>query len=139
MTRSPGAALRLDAALDVLQRRVTGIAAVYLFGSAAAGVETPDSDLDLAVLANRPLAPLERFDVQEAVAAAIGRDVDLVDLRGASTVMQAQVVSTGRVVLDADPGTRARFETVAYSAYALLNEERAGILEDIATRGTVYG
>ncbi len=62
-------------------------------------------------------------------------DVGLVDLHATSTVMQAQIVSTGRVVLDADRGARARFETIAYSAYALLNEERAGI----AACGPVYG
>ena len=125
--------------LDVLRASVPGLAAVYLFGSHAAGAATPASDLDLAVLAARPLGDLPRFDVQERLATRLGRDVDLVDLRAASTVMQAQVVATGRVLLDADPGERARFETVAYSAYAMLNEERAGILADIAARGTVYG
>lgn len=99
---------------------------------------TPESDLDVAVLAARPLGSVERFDVQERLAVLAGCDVDLVDLRAASTVMQARVVSTGRVVVDADPGERARFETVAYSAYAMLNEERAGILAGIAACGTVH-
>ena len=129
----------LGSALDGLGRDVSGVAAVYLFGSHAEGTAAPDSDVDLAVLANRPLGAAERFDVQERIAARLGCDVDLVDLRAASTVMQAQIVSTGRVVLEADPGARARFETAAYSAYALLNEERAGILADIAARGSVYG
>lgn len=129
----------LDPTLDLLGRLVPDVAAVYLFGSHAAGVATPASDLDLAVLAARPLGAVERFDVQERLAALAGCDIDLVDLRSASTVMQARVVSTGRVVRDADPGERARFETFAYSSYALLNEERAGILADIAARGTVYG
>ena len=129
----------LGPTLDRLGRDVPGLAAVYLFGSHGSAEARPGSDVDLAVLADRPLGPVERFDVQERLAACLGRDVDLVDLRSASTVMQARIVSTGRVVLDADPGERARFETVAYSAYALLNEERAGILADIAARGTVYG
>ena len=113
--------------------------AAYLFGSAARGEDGPESDLDLAFLAERPVHSVERFNVQEAVAARVGRDVDLVDLPAASTVMQAQVVSTGRVVLEADPAERARFETVVYSSYAILNEERAGILADFAARGTVCG
>lgn len=128
----------LDDALGVLRARVPALLCVYLFGSAASGAAGPESDVDLAILAARPLGPVERFDVQEAVAARVGRDVDLVDLRAASTVMQAQIVSTGRVVLDTDPDERARFETVVYSSYAMLNEERAGILADVAARGTVY-
>ena len=125
--------------LDILRRDVPGVVAVYLFGSRASGTATPESDVDLAMLAGRPLGSVERFDVQERLAAAVRRDVDLVDLRSASTVMQSQVVSTGRVVLDVDPTARAHFETVVYSAYALLNEERAGILADVAARGSVYG
>ena len=121
-----------------LRDAVPGLAAVYAFGSAVRGEATPESDLDLAVLASAPLGAVARFDLQERLAAQAGRDVDLVDLRAASTVMQAQVVHTGRVVLDADAGARAAFETTAFSAYALLNEERAGLLADIAARGRVH-
>lgn len=125
--------------LDTLASAVPDLAAVYLFGSHAAGTAKANSDLDLAVLAAEPLGAVARFDLQERLAAQIGRDVDLIDLRTASTVLRAQVVATGRVVLDADRSARLAFEMTAYSAYALLNEERAGILADVAARGTVYG
>jgi hypothetical protein len=65
--------------------------------------------------------------------------VDLVDLGAASTVMRAQVIGSGCVVADVDPVARQHFEVQALSAYALLNEERAGILADIRQRGRVYG
>lgn len=83
--------------------------------------------------------PYYRFLLREDLALALGRNVDLVDLRAASTVLRAQAVSTGRVVLDAEPAARAAFEVFVYSSYALLNEERAGILDDIAARARVYG
>lgn len=67
------------------------------------------------------------------------RDVDFVDLRAASTVMRMQIVSTGTVLFESDRAVRQAFEVHTYSAYALLNEERAGILEDIHERGRVYG
>lgn len=121
-----------------LDGAVPGLVAVYAFGSAARGQTTPESDLDLAVLAGAPLDPLARFDLQERLAVLAGRDVDLVDLRAASTVMQAQIVHTGSVVRDADPPARAAFETRVFSAYAMLNEERAGLLDDIAARGRVH-
>lgn len=124
--------------LRPLLDRLKAVQAVYAFGSRAGGTARPDSDLDLAVLTDRPLDPLARFDAQEALAAALGLDVDLVDLQAASTVMRAEVLRTGRVLLDADPGARAHFEVRALSAYALLNEERRGILEDIGGRGRVH-
>ncbi len=91
---------RLNMALDRLGCDVPGVAAVYLFGSHAAGGARPESAVDLAVLADRPLGAVERFTVQERVAAVLGCDVDLVDLRTASAVMQARTVAAGRVVLD---------------------------------------
>ena len=125
--------------LRPLLDRVPGAAAVYAFGSRAGGVARAESDLDLAVLPPRPLDPVERFDVQEALAAHLGVDVDLVDLLSASTVMRAEVLRSGRVIHDADPTARAFWEVWTMSAYALLNEERAGILEDVRRRGRVYG
>ena len=125
--------------LRLLLDRVPGVQAVYLFGSHADGSARPDSDLDLAVLAAAPLDPLDRWHAQEALAAEAGVDVDLVDLRSASTVMRAEVLRSGRVLLDLDPTARAFWETWTMSAYALLNEERQGILDDIRVRGRIHG
>lgn len=93
--------------LRPLLGRLPHVQAVYVFGSRAARTERPDSDLDLAVLAARPLGPVERFDAQGALAAHLHLDVDLVDLRSASTVMRAEVLRTGTVLLDPDPLARA--------------------------------
>lgn len=124
--------------LQPLLDRVPGVQAVYGFGSQTDGSARPGSDLDLAVLAAMPLDAVARWDAQEALAAALGIDVDLVDLRSASTVMRAEVLRTGRVILDLDAGARIAWEVWTMSAYALLNEERAGILEDIRQRGRVH-
>jgi len=115
------------------------VQAVYHFGSTAAGSDGPDSDIDLAVLGPHALDPLARFDLQEQLAAAVGRSVDLVDLRAASPVMAMQVLATGRLLYDASPEARGLFEDRAFGSYARLNEERRGILERIAAEGTVYG
>lgn len=128
-----------ERACALIREAVPAVAAVYLFGSAASGVEASGSDVDLAFLSARPLAGEVRWELQERIAAAYGRDVDLVDLRAASTVMRKEVVATGRVLLDADPTARALFEAVAFGAYARLNEERRGILEDVRKRGTIHG
>ena len=129
----------MDTDLSPLLDAVPDLEAAYVFGSRATGDARPDSDLDVAVLAPRPLDPVDRFRFQERLAAHLGLDVDLVDLRSASTVMRAEVLRTGRVVLDRDPTARAFWEVTAMSAYALLNEERRDILEDVRRRGRVYG
>ncbi|MFB6278224.1 MAG: nucleotidyltransferase domain-containing protein [Salinibacter sp.] len=135
---------RLDtAAPDVIRKRmkeaVPDVIAIYQFGSTVDGTEHAQSDLDLALLASSPLPNLDRWALQEDLAAELRRDVDLVDLRTASTVMQAQVLDTGTVLVETDRTARQQFEMRVCSAYALLNEERAEILEDVQTRGRVYG
>jgi predicted nucleotidyltransferase len=124
--------------LTTIRAAVPELVAVYQFGSTTDGTTHADSDLDLAVLARRPLPNLDRWDLQEELAVQMGRDVDLVDLRSASTVMQAQVIDTADLLAEADRTARQEFEMQVCSAYALLNEERAGILNDVQERGRVY-
>lgn len=111
--------------------------ALYVFGSFARGDSRPESDLDLAILVPRPLDPLRRWLLQENIAAAVGRNVDLVDLRNASAVLRKEVLVDGRLLHDPAPSERAFFEAHALSDYVRLQEERAGILQDIAERGSV--
>jgi uncharacterized protein len=113
--------------------------AIYLFGSAARGDGNAASDLDLALLTPRPLDPAARFALQEDLAALARRDVDLVDLRSASTVMRVRVLRDGRLLYEGHRRTRAEFEMYALSDYARLNEERRGILEDARRTGKILG
>lgn len=129
---------RQQAALDLVCGRVPALQALYCFGSAVSGDTHPDSDVDVAVLTAIRMDPLERWRLQEDLAALIGRGVDLVDLRSASAVMKVQVLASGVVLVDRDPHARAWFEMIALADYARLNEERKAILADIKDRGHVY-
>jgi predicted nucleotidyltransferase len=132
-------AMDLAPAVEEILREIPAVEAIYVFGSVARGEAGGESDVDLAVLAPGRLASEARWRLQERVASRLGRDVDLVDLRSASTVMQVQVLRDGEVIHDARPTARAFFETIALGAYARLNESRAGILADVKARGTVHG
>jgi len=125
--------------VDKLRTAVPHLTAVYRFGSTARGESRADSDVDVAFLAAERLDPLRRFELQEAIACLLGRDVDLVDLRAASTVMRMQILSTGTVLATFDRFNRESFEMYVYSDYARLNEERAPILVRVRDEGTVYG
>ena len=130
---------RLDEVVRTFREMLPGAHAVYLFGSRARGECGEHSDYDLAVLADRPIDELRRWELQETLSGLLRADVDLVDLCAASTVMRAQVLASARLLLDEDPAARELFEATALSTYARLNEERRGILEDVRARGTVYG
>jgi uncharacterized protein len=130
---------QLDGAVEQIVRAVPSTIAVYVFGSFATGTATTDSDVDVAVLAAAPLAADARWQLAQTLAIALRRDVDLVDLRQASTVLRVQVLGAGILLLETDRARRQEFEAVALGAYARLNEERRGIIDDIRARGSVYG
>ncbi|MBC7792662.1 MAG: nucleotidyltransferase domain-containing protein [Clostridia bacterium] len=116
------------------------LVAGYLFGSAARDELRQGSDFDVAILtAGTALTPVGRWELEEQLAAKINRDVDLVDMRSASTVMQMQIISRGNVILDPAPSARHAYEGRVYADYSRLNEERKHILDNIRDRGTVHG
>jgi predicted nucleotidyltransferase len=129
----------LAALVDRLVQEFPGLISVYRFGSFDTEHERPESDLDLAVYAGGPLPVVKLWRFAQELAAGVGRDVDLVDLAAASTVMRAQVIHGGERIHCADEFACETFEDYAYASYARLNEERSGILQDILRRRSVYG
>lgn len=117
------------AAVDILLSAIPDLVAIYRFGSTVRDTTRPDSDVDLAVLASRPVDPVERFDLAQRIAGRLGTDVDLVDLARASTVFRMQVLGDGLVLADCDRRAREEFEMLAWSDYARLQEERRPVLD----------
>jgi len=122
-----------------IQHAFPDVLVIYRFGSTVAGDGCLGSDVDIAVYAGCPLDVHQLWLAAQGLAENLGQDVDLIDLAQASTVMAMQVLSKGRRVFSTEqPGVDA-FESRVFSDYARLNEERAGILQDIQVRGSVYG
>lgn len=112
--------------------------AVYAFGSRVNGTPNSTSDLDLAVLVPGYADPLQLWDTSSQIASLLQCPVDLLDFRAASTVMQHQVLITGRRLWDC--GLPAGlFECFVLSEMHSLNAARAGLLADIEKKGTIYG
>lgn len=122
-----------------LTAALPGVAAIYLFGSADTPAARADSDVDIAFLSNLPVDATQRWEFAQHLATRLGRDVDLVDLREASTVMRAQVVAHGRRLYCSDAVACERYEDYVFSSYARLNESRREILRQIDETGRIYG
>lgn len=86
---------------QVLERHET-IHLAVLFGSLAQGEAGQDSDLDLAIGADHPLATHERIQLITELAKALGRPVDLVDIYLAGEPLLGQIVTRGKKILGAD-------------------------------------
>lgn len=124
--------------IDILIEK-TNACLIVLFGSAAQNNLRADSDIDIAFLAEKKLTGYDVFCIAQELAEKFNRDIDLIDLSKASTVLKAQILGKGKIIYFNDENMKANFEIRTFKEYCLLNEERKVILDKIAERGSVYG
>lgn len=110
---------------------------VWVYGSFADGYARRDSDLDVAILPDRPLDTWDRYDRAARVASRLGRDVDLVDLRAVGTVLRFEVAIRGVRVAARDPFACDMFETASMAMFQRLQEAQREHLEEIVARGSI--
>jgi predicted nucleotidyltransferase len=104
----PSEAEALAALLTAPELGGRTVQAVWLFGSLARGEASARSDVDLAVLCEPPLG-LDRTAAMDQTARALGRDVDVIDLRTTSPSLAWEVLTTGRLVLERDEQATSDF------------------------------
>jgi predicted nucleotidyltransferase len=73
-----------------------------LFGSISRGQAKPDSDLDLAVAADRPLEAGEKQTLIEELAQLSSRPIDLVDLQSTGGLLLQEVLTKGKRIYKTD-------------------------------------
>ena len=112
--------------------------AIYVFGSQINGTATPQSDLDLAILVPGYSDPVERWDTAQALAITLDMDIDLLDFRRSSTVMQYQILTHGQRWWQKDNQAEL-FEAAVLNDKLKLDEARAPLIGDILQQGTIYG
>ncbi|SER48682.1 type VII toxin-antitoxin system MntA family adenylyltransferase antitoxin [Halopseudomonas bauzanensis] len=130
--------MNLQPILDALRKAIPSLSALYLFGSQASGDAGPESDLDLAILADSPPDAVALWELSGQLATMAGCSVDLVNLRAASTVMQYRILTTGKRVWVRDSDV-SLYESFILSDKTSLDEARADLLKDIRRTGTIYG
>jgi len=105
---------------QILVTHPVGLA--YLYGSVAEGATTPFSDIDIALVAARPLSAGEMLDLElqvqnELMHQAGIRNADVRLINPASLLFQGQVVSRGILLYTRDDAFRISFETRTRLAY----------------------
>jgi predicted nucleotidyltransferase len=107
--------------VENLQKLLDPLCALYrlqlimVFGSTVTGLRGPESDLDLAFLAD---APLDLVAVTTDVIRVLHSDhVDVVDLRRASPLLAMEVARHGRLIYEREPGMQVTFISLAFRRY----------------------
>lgn len=120
---------------DVIRRAIPHIIAVYVYGSVARGDNSPDSDLDIALLLPPGQQLPDKLALAQELYNATGREVDLVDLRRAGHFLRMEVLRQGQTILNADPAYVLAWEGQAMSQYAQHRAQISGILESFQRTG----
>lgn len=94
--------------IATLFAREAGIKLALIFGSLAKGRTRSDSDVDVAVAADKPLAIGTKIRLIEQLAVLTGRPIDLVDLQLADGLILNQVLVEGRLLFCRDRALYAR-------------------------------
>ena len=103
---------------------------IYVFGSYAKNKERKNSDIDLAFLSEKEIDEYQLFLLAQKLADKVGKEVDLIDIKKASTVFKTQVIQ-GELIYNNDNYKKLSFELKTLREYAKLNEERKEILDRI--------
>ncbi|CAI3645645.1 type VII toxin-antitoxin system MntA family adenylyltransferase antitoxin [Clostridium neonatale] len=132
--------LQLKEAADIIVKYFDPIA-IYLFGSASRNELRKDSDIDLGFLTdyNAQIDEYDKFIKAQELADIFKRDVDLVHVNSASSVFKVQITYNGKLIYCSNNNKRMAFEMRTLKEYAILNEERKEIVDNIRESGTVYG
>ena len=89
-----------DERLIRILRRRPNIRLAILFGSRAGGNVHPDSDIDLALLADEPLSRATVLELMEAIGGEFGCPVDIIDLYHVPQPITGQVFKGIRLLGD---------------------------------------
>ena len=149
-TRSAGRVPTLASTSRAVARCVSRhpeIQAAYIFGSVAQGRTRPDSDIDIAVLLDRPPAHARAVRYRLTLAGELGsallrHDVQLVILNDAPPLMAHRVVSRGLMVFERSRAVRVRFQVETARRYADMvpaMERRVDRLKQDVREGRVGG
>lgn len=124
---------KIDLIKDFLANKISPYL-IILFGSVVHGNLRSDSDIDIAYMSNHKLDDYEGFMLAQELAGLLNREVDLIDLEKASTVFQAQILNSGRVIYCSDLKRKLHFHALVLKKYAMLNQERACVLKRLEGR-----
>ncbi len=129
----------INLSIEIIKEGFPNVVGIWLFGSVAAQTASANSDIDLAVLLPQKANSIELWKCAQKIASKLGKEVDLIDLLEASTVLRSQIMQEGSNIFCADKFKCDLFETESLTDYLRFSEERKEVLEAIKSRGTVLG
>jgi len=112
-----------DIIVDFFNSRLNPIV-IYVYGSILGCAFNDESDIDIAVIADKKIDSYKLYDFSAELSVILKRDVHLVDFRAASDVLKIEILKKREILFCRDEDIRLYNEMNALSSYTKLNEER---------------
>jgi len=109
---------------------------IYIFGSIITNRVRNDSDIDIAILTDKKIDEYQLYMMSQQLADDLKREVDIVDLKRASTVFKAQVLRNGKLIYNSDNQEKMIFQLGVLQDYVFLNERRGEIINKLKKKGS---
>jgi len=123
---------------QTLKQYIPNLKAIYIFGSFAQNQQNSSSDLDIAILADKKLNNIKRWEIATKLANKLNIDIDLVDLLEANTILKFQIISKGKRIYG-EGFEIEKFEMIAISQYQNFIAERQPIVDEILKNKSILG
>jgi len=109
---------------------------IYIFGSIITNRVRNDSDIDIAILTDKNIDEYQLYMMSQQLADDLKREVDIVDLKRASTVFKAEVLRNGKLIYNSDNQEKMIFQLGVLQDYVFLNERRREIINKLKKKGS---
>lgn len=121
-----------------LRAVVPQASAAWFYGSAARNALRPDSDIDVALLLPQAMTFAQKWDWTDRLGTLWKRDADVVDFVRTTSVLQQQILTTGRRLFCTDAAQVDSYEAFCRTEYLNLQARRGAQLAHILARGRVF-
>ncbi len=111
---------------------------IYLFGSYAKNINREESDVDIAVLLETPMAPKDRYKYKMELVDLLEKEVDLIDLSDVNIILKHQIVTTGKNLFYRTKLEKDEFKYGVISCYYQYREDIEIVKKSIKKRGHVW-
>jgi len=109
---------------------------VFLFGSVARGIDTDESDVDVAIMFEKVPDFYKLGDLEDQLSRCAGKEVDILTSNTASPIIKMQVLRHG-VLVKRDKRAYNEFFVSTFNAYNDLKYLRKEIEENLL-KGRIY-
>jgi uncharacterized protein len=115
----------------------SGVLLVFLFGSAASGKMTDDSDIDIGILFEYKHDFYEINELKSELNTILKKEIDIAVLNSASPILKMQVLKNGILAFAQDKKSYNEFFVDTINQYDDLKQIRK-ICEDSILKGRIY-